>query len=444
MNQLNRRPILTRRQYAGLALSFAFLAIYGSLVPFDFQPVPEGEAQARFRAVLSGPIQVVSRSDWLANILLFIPLGFLLTAALAVDSPWYASLLAAFLVVPACALLSAAIEFVQVYYPSRIPSINDMAAETLGALIGAFLWLAAGSNLTNRLRQVWSGRGGQNSASLLLPVYLLFLLLVQAMPFDLTLSPVEVYRKYKSGRIVLLLWAGEEPAILAALQKDLINLTFFVPIGLLLAGLPAASWQQKRTWFKVALLGTGLALVIEMEQLFVLSRSSKATDVLTGGLGVLAGWLIGLTCCRRSAHSPLAVLGPVPHACLWAGYLALLVFVSWQPCRFDFSPSTAFDRLSQTPRIPFQDYFAGEYLNAFDQIVEKSLLFVPLGMLLATYQRGSASWRTTLFVLLFGGLVALVLECGQLFLPTRYASVTDILMGSLAGCAGWAVTTHVY
>lgn len=67
-----------------------------------------------------------------ANILMFVPLGFLLT--LLFRHPWYGVALAL--------ALSAAAELAQVIIPSRQPTIRDILANTLGAALGAALaWL---------------------------------------------------------------------------------------------------------------------------------------------------------------------------------------------------------------------------------------------------------------------------------------------------------------
>lgn len=74
-------------------------------------------------------------SGWIefaANILMFLPLGFLLT--LLFRHPWYGVALAL--------ALSIAVELAQIVIPSRQPTLRDIAANTAGAAIGAALaWL---------------------------------------------------------------------------------------------------------------------------------------------------------------------------------------------------------------------------------------------------------------------------------------------------------------
>ena len=76
------RPVLTRRHYAGLSLALALFIVYGSLVPFNYQPLPWDQAVTRFREVCDVPVRVNSRSDCLANVLLALPLGYLFMGAL--------------------------------------------------------------------------------------------------------------------------------------------------------------------------------------------------------------------------------------------------------------------------------------------------------------------------------------------------------------------------
>lgn len=429
------RSVLARRHFAWLTLGFLALAVYGSLVPFAYQPFPLDDAVARFREVTAKPVRVESRSDWAANILLFLPLGFLAVGALAVDRSWFAALLAALVVVPVCGGLSAAIEFVQIFFPPRIPSINDMAAETLGGATGALLWLAVGAQLTRRLRQFWMGMGEQGPAGLLLPLYLIFLVLYQALPFDLTISPVEIYHKYKEGRLVLWPFAEVAGNPFEAIQKHLINLFFFLPVGVLLAGLPSPAWRQRSSWLRILLLGAGLAALVEVVQLVVLSHTTKSSDVLVGCFGVLFGWVMGVSCGVPSA-------GRVGRVLLWIGYLALLVFVSWQPFDFEFSWAMAMKRLGQLSWVPFVDYFEGDYLHALEQFVEKTLLFVPLGALLAPLLPEAGHPRRWAPAVLASLLLELCLEGGQIFLPTRYPSISDVLVAVLATWTAFVSTQH--
>jgi hypothetical protein len=99
---------------SALALYFAGVILVVTLVPLHFRLPAE--------LVLTG---FVSLSDLIANVALFVPLGFLLAFG-GVPRP----LVLGF-------LLSAAIEICQEFIPGRFPSLLDVATNALGAGIGA-------------------------------------------------------------------------------------------------------------------------------------------------------------------------------------------------------------------------------------------------------------------------------------------------------------------
>lgn len=74
-------------------------------------------------------------SGWIefgANVVMFVPLGFLLT--LLLRNHWYGVVLAL--------VLSAGVEIAQIVIPSRQPSLRDIVANVLGAAVGAALaWI---------------------------------------------------------------------------------------------------------------------------------------------------------------------------------------------------------------------------------------------------------------------------------------------------------------
>lgn len=77
------------------------------------------------------------------NILLFVPLGFLL--ALVTRRPWLGFVL--------CVALSAAAETAQLILPGRQATIRDVISNSLGALIGAVLaWLVVRQHVRRRAR----------------------------------------------------------------------------------------------------------------------------------------------------------------------------------------------------------------------------------------------------------------------------------------------------
>ncbi|HTU22366.1 MAG TPA: VanZ family protein [Gemmataceae bacterium] len=423
-------PRFGRTQYAGLALLFLGFAVYGSLVPFHLRRLPFDEAPRLFGTVLAQPIAVQSRSDWIANILLFLPLGFLLMGMGCCDRPRLGGI---FLlpVIVVCVVLSTLIEFTQLYFPPRVSSINDIAAESLGGTLGALFWLVGGQRLTIIARRVWTAFGSRGTAGQLLLCYLLLLVAIMALPFDFTISPAELWHKYKEGRVHLTPFASVGVSAFELANKHFWNAACFAPLGVLLGHLSGPIWRSGRSWPLVLGLGLLVAGAVEFLQLFVVSRFCDVADVLTGGPAVLMGWAIVLVH-RRLHPSPSA--SKALRWSLLAAWLGVLIFMEWQPFNFALNPTAARERLHHVSLLPFLDYYQGNYLHGLDEVVHKILLFVPLGVSLAPL--APASRGTILFRGSLALAVAVVLEAGQLFLPTRYASVSDVLVGGLAAGIG--------
>jgi VanZ family protein len=108
------------------------LIAYGSLYPFNFKPDAIDGGVLHALSQLSW--QRAGRGDRIANVLLYLPLGFCLFLLCARRFHRFSSLLAATLI---SAMLSLTIEVLQVYISVRVPSLTDLALNTAGAFLGA-------------------------------------------------------------------------------------------------------------------------------------------------------------------------------------------------------------------------------------------------------------------------------------------------------------------
>ncbi|MGI9333910.1 MAG: VanZ family protein, partial [Gammaproteobacteria bacterium] len=115
----------------------AFLIAYGSLYPFD---VNMG-APVDWRAFATTLGTDLSRADLLANVILFVPLGFFAAAGWRAGSggayAW--SWTKALVVVALSLVFAAALQVLQLYLPSRDPNLQDACWNLLGTLLGMAL-----------------------------------------------------------------------------------------------------------------------------------------------------------------------------------------------------------------------------------------------------------------------------------------------------------------
>src|SRR5262245_52270613 len=69
-------PSAPRALFLTAGLGLLLFVVYGSLVPFDFHGRPLDAAWRTFQQAPWLVLGIDSRADWVANLLLYIPLGF--------------------------------------------------------------------------------------------------------------------------------------------------------------------------------------------------------------------------------------------------------------------------------------------------------------------------------------------------------------------------------
>lgn len=453
--------MLRATHYGWLALGIFVLTVYGNLIPFRFQPRPLVSALATFRQIsLSDPRDLYLRGDWVVSVLLFTALSYLLMGALCVDRRWQVGLAASLATVAFCATLSVVIEFVQIYFPPRTVSLNDVVVETLGGVTGALVWLAGGQRITNWIRRLETSTGLSSLARRLFPGYFALLLIVQLMPFDFVVSTAELAVKYQEGKIWLLPFA-QYPLGDATewLGNMLVHGAIFFPLGFL----NALAREGSRPGQPVLLVGLGLTSLVELLKLFVYSRVFDTTAILTGTAAIWLGWQVGQVWRDRArtvrfrslapitTTAPVRVLSSVLAVLLFAGWLGALLYVSWRPFDFSTDPARFASTFEELPMhglrrmswLPLVEYYWGSKYEALDQFLRKTVSFLPLGVLAALQlSRLYTPWvsgRVIITALLVGVLV----EAGRYFLPSRVPSVTDVLIGCFGAWLGFALTRHV-
>jgi VanZ family protein len=217
-----------------------------------------------------------------------------------------------------------------------------------------------------------------------------------------------------------------------------------VPVGAL-AVLGWTTADRRRSRAGAAALGMAFVVVMEIAQLFIYSRYSDATDLLTGALGVAAGVTLAArryTSSNSSRPVPSGFrLWPALGAVAWAG---ALVAYHWYPFNFVVTGAMADAQLPLLLAVPFRHYYFGSEFHAFTELSRKLMLSTPLGALmwmalpavhsrLAQQVKSIALWITG-FVFFAG------IEAGQVFLPGRIPDLTDAWVGAIGVAAGiWLV-----
>lgn len=435
----------SRGLWVWLAFGYLIFVIYGSLVPLHFYGRALSEAWEAFRDIRYLNLSIGSRADWVANILLFIPLAFFWSGALWPARGLVVRVLIVLWVFVACVGLSVAIEFVQLFFPPRTVSLNDILAETSGAAVGVTAWCIFGRRLSEWLEGWRNARGSLDLSGRLLYLYAFVLFTYNLLPLDLTISPVEIFHKWREGRVVLIPFSYVFANRVEAFYQLLTDALIWVPVAFLWRLSPPT--VRLTPLFAVILMAT----LLEFLQLFVYSRVSNTTDIIAAAIGGWVGvWLSGHWAGQQAQRAIQGSNASHSQAWLWLGFvllwIGLLMAIFWYP--FDFQTGRAFltERLQNSlHRVPFETYYYGTEYRAATEVLHKVGFFIPLGLLLAlgVAQIRHYSWRQ---IAGWGALIVIVLvpfgiELGQLLLPDKFADMTDWALEFLGGLAGYVATT---
>jgi glycopeptide antibiotics resistance protein len=437
-------PPPTRVHVGLLFLVFLAIAIYGSLVPFKYVEISFSAAVAKFQAIPFLKLGADSRADWVANLLLFMPLGFLGIGFLRLDAKrsWMWSGACFLGVVIAGCLASCTIEFCQLWFPNRTVSQNDIFAETLGAALGASIWLVFGERWLNQIR-MWLIQldPGHRLDTVLFGVLVLHLV-SSTLPLDITIHPRELWEKYKQGKIIT---RPLEPY--RHLQSEQLFDLVLLAGKTALIGWLAARIHYRRRQKRIGLStlfwqGLLFNAAVECMQLFIYSRTTDINHVFVGTFGfVLGGWLL-----PHQISKPINTTTATQRwgrYLLCVGYLLALLCFFWYPFRVDLSPAGLEQRTAGFFAIPFAGLYQGSDYHAMEEIIRKLSLFALLVLFVGLAFRFDSSFqherRPRLIALfLFSCAVGLLVEGVQIALPDHYADNTDVLLyvlGSGAGCA---------
>ncbi len=425
-----------RRLLLWLALTYLVFVIYGSLVPLEYHAMPLDDAVAAFRNLPFLNLGIGSRADWVANLLLFIPLAFFWTAWLALGRGTLFGVLTSSVVAAACLALSLGIEFTQLFFPQRTVSQNDILAEALGGLLGIVAWWSLGHRVLAWYESWHRARAPADLAERLAWAYLVAIYAYSLLPLDLTLSAVELFHKWRAGHLHLIPFAALPTEPVAAIYELASDSALWAVLAVL--------WGLKggRSRFSPWRMTMFSALLLELLQLFVYSRVSDVTDLITAAFGGVLGAWIALTLGANAETTRRQAVPAWLALVLACGWMGVLMGVFWYPFNFDTSGPPLHERLGFLARVPFVTYYFGSEFRAATEVLHKVLFFAPLGGLLAWWVSG-LSWRwrewAGFAAILTLVAVALSIELVQVLLPGKVPDSTDAFLEILGGCAGYAL-----
>jgi VanZ family protein len=376
---VERRYVRTSpaRGYGFVLLLAVLIILYGSLFPFEFRErVYPGGALSYF---LSTWREWDNRGDLLANILLYLPFGFLAVNALPVRFPGIFKFLLATI---AGIALSSGVEIAQFHDVGRVTSMGDVYANGIGAASGA----AAGILLGATTRWPLVGELAANP--------------IEALLFTMFFA----YRLYPYVPVIDLhkYWHAVRPMLMTPSLPPGEFLRYFVT-WLFVAALVHVLWGSRRFWFLFPLVCGGEFL----GKVLIVGNELKLNDLL----GTASAWLVWMVLLRRmpSKFGVVAIM-----------FAAMIAIERLQPFQFEAFPH-AFGW------IPFASFMHGSIGVDIQAFCQK---FYEYGGLIWLLNRGGVR---LLVSTLFTAILLFVTSFAECWLPGRSAEITDGMMALILG-----------
>ncbi len=414
---------------------YSLFVIYGSLVPLEFNhALPFETAVNQFENIRLFHIGTEHRADWIANILLYIPLAFGASASFGgIKNPLLRTLISASILTSGIGL-AFAIEFTQLFFPPRTVSINDLAAESIGTFVGILGWQFSGAYFSNLYRHLL--HSSLVSAQAAIIFYILFYCASCLFPFDFVTSMDELNTKLQNGHDTFFWNIGYCSAdSLRCSVKLSVEILAFLPLGILFCYLPYV--QSPMT---VALMsGFFLGSFIESTQVFLLSGEGQGFSVLTRMMGMAAGVRLFLWVKQQSFDDMVPLL---QRAALFVIPVYLLMALSINGLSPWITTEQALIKLNETHFLPlYYFYYTTEGL-AFQSLLNNVGLYLPIGFLawarcLKPYSehKKPPHW---FYIGLLAFLFAVIIETEKLFLANKHVDPSDVWLAFFAasGCYG--------
>jgi len=270
--------------------------------------------------------------------------------------------------------------------------------------------------------------------------YLAVLVLYLVFVLYGSLSPLEV-RWIGLGRA----WRQFENMPTSYSRGDIVaNLALYALVGFLAMGAATKENLRRRWWAigpVVVAAAAAFSAAVEFAQIYVPWRQTSFNDIVAAAAGAAAGvvaWrLFGRHVTDRIRGGwQTYVRHPLPGR-IFVLYMAALAMLALLPFDATIRPTELYHKLRDgwVNLVPFADPIPPQGLAVHVLLmVAKAVAMVPWGLMLALAlgRRPRRTWTVGVCALGFLAVVELI----QVFVRSRYASSTDVILGGFGAVAG--------
>ncbi len=426
-------PTISRRGWFALALLYALVVLYASTVVNIMGVRPAGfdlvEGWRRFMSVRYIEHGSDQRADWTANLLMIMPLGFMLTGWLWPRERLFWRGPAALLALAIAIFYVLAVKFAQLWFP-RTVTINYIVAQSLGACAGVLLYALGYARLSASARNLRAG--GRAALIIALSITSLVAFAFTLVPFDLVLSGQDFAERLARLPQVLLgiPGSGRSAQVRLVLLGGALGLT--MPMGALFE-----AWRPGRGGAAITFIAVLAMTALIVPSLFIISTNPALITIPIHAVGFIIGahglrWLgrqhIAL---RRPAVARLGWLAILP-------YLAL-VLVSNGLASSDWQTLAAAQAVRLDPHrlLPLWTFYNISKAQATLSITTHAVMYAPIGMIIWAIAGDGRVWRW--LAALLGLLLAALVEFARYLRPGLVPDINiPVIAAFAAGFGAWA------
>lgn len=421
---------LSRRHMALLAAFYGLAIIYTSLVlgpeGQHFLAMSPAEAWHKFRAVQFIDTASDQRADWIANAMMMIPFAFFVHGALTLDRPPARDIRRVAVALGISVAFVLAVKYAQLFVPPRTVTLNYIAAQSIGVLLGIGVSIFAQLRIYPAVLAMYRAGDG---LVLVLGAYSVLLGAYFLMPFDLALSPADLLGRLSELPLSVFPGAGHDEAYRAFLI--LADMAVTVPFGMFLA-----VTGRDLSFGGLILRGIGLVVPIAIVSLFVLSAAPFAFCLVSRTVGVAAGiWFVwrlkGKDLWKRhyqyARYVPVALPVLVVLAMLSNGLLNM----RW------LSVDQALKAVEWRVFLPLWSLYIATKVQAARSVIATVALFGPIGAMI-WLRRGFWS-RGAGFSAFLAFSISMAIEAGRIMKPGMEPDFTVPFVAAVAAAMTFRV-----
>lgn len=414
---MNLRPLTF------LCIAYVAFLLYASLMPFDLR-ADAAMVSSHYRQAWTiwpfGPMRA-SRSDLLSNTMVYVPLGLLIATRLRLAGVY--RLLALLAAVEGAMVTGLTVEGLQLLSASRIGQATDVLTNTTGGLLGGVLGTLLGPGLYLGMHRAVRDRIASRPVSLAAGAMICLLAADAFFPLLPTLSVSEVWRNVRNSHI----------SPVAGLAGHAWHY-WLVDVGVYatLAALWGASFagHGRRRYVLGATCAVSFALLVEAARIFFVSNRANAAHVAVAACGSAVGAIAAAGLSGRLSLSAKRIVALV----LLVGFIA---YIEWQPFVFVLDAAAVARKLPRgASLLPLYHYAMGGRAEDVRLFVRSVVLLAAAAVAVLWVPGRPKGRRSILLAALLAGGLGLVFEAGQLLIPSRVPSTTDVFCFALGGAVG--------